>query len=88
MDLMNTAQNRLVAIMFLSFVYLLTPLLFGAYLYYSLGRGYFPPEADSIGIPFAAFLFLWIVCFPVFVALCFLIELVGRRIASVSHDDE
>ena len=84
----NTAQNRLAAIMVMVLGYLSSPLLFGAYLYYSLGRGYYPPEADSVGLPFAALLFLWIVCFPVFLALCFSIEIVGRQLALVAVIDD
>lgn len=85
---LNTTQNRLMAIMFFAFGYLSLPLLFGVYAYYSFGRGYFPPKADLVGMPLAAFLFMWVVCFPVFVALCFSIELMGRWIALLSHKKE
>jgi hypothetical protein len=40
--------------------YLTLPFLYWAWLMYELESGAFPPEADSIGIPLAGFLFLWI----------------------------
>ena len=72
--------------MVLLLMYLSLPLLFGAYLYYSLGKGFYPPEADSVGLPFVAFLFLWIVCFPVVTAICFLIEVIGRFISGADRE--
>ncbi len=42
-------------------VYLTSSLLFGVGLYLCLTLGMFPPEADSIGIPFAGFMMLWFV---------------------------
>lgn len=74
--------------MLFAFGYLSLPLLFGIYAYYSFGNGYFPPKADLIGMPLAAFLFIWVVCFPVFVTLCFSIEVLGRRIAFLSRERE
>ena len=46
--------------------YLTLPIQFGAVLYVALILGAFPPESDSIAIPFAAFVLLWIV----FGAIC------------------
>jgi hypothetical protein len=84
----NTDENRLTAIMLLAFGYLSLPLLGGAYLYFSLSHNHFPPNADAVAIPFAGFLLLWVVCFPVFVTLCFAIEIIGRRLNQMSRRDE
>lgn len=81
----NTTQNRLTAILLFAFGYLSLPMFFGIYVYYSFGRGYFPPKADLVAFPLAAFLFLWVVCFPIFVTLCFSIEVIGRWLALLSR---
>ena len=81
----NTKKNRLTTIVALAFGYLSLPLLFGVYVYYSFGHGYFPPKADLVGMPFAVFLFLWILCFPVLIAFCFSIEFLGRWMALLSR---
>jgi len=43
------------------FAYLSLPFVFWTWLLHELEAGSFPPEADSIGIPMAGFLFLWFV---------------------------
>ena len=40
-------------------VYLAMPVVLGLGLFISLSFGLFPPESDSIAIPFAGFLLLW-----------------------------
>ena len=88
MAMMNTPENRLALIM-LSFVaYLLSPIAYGLWLRVCLENGCFPSEADSIGIPFAGFLVLWVIALPFFVAGCFAIEVMGRRFESISRNDE
>jgi len=86
-DSINTAKNRLTTIMVLAFGYLLSPLLFGIYLYYSFHQSYYPPNADVVAIPFAGFFLLWVISFPVFIVLCFSIELLGRRLDTISRQE-
>jgi hypothetical protein len=77
---LNTPSNRLAIITLTVFAYLSAPLLYGATLYYQLQNGEFPTDADSIGIPFAGFIILWLICLPVFVLLCISIEMIGEML--------
>jgi len=88
MAMINTPENRLALIMFSFVAYLLSPIIFGLWLFACLENGCFPSEADSIGIPFAGFLVLWVIALPFFVAGCFAIEVVGRKFESMSRGDE
>lgn len=45
----------------LAFGYLVSPVAFSLLLFKQLDAGAFPPEADSIGIPIAGFVFLWLI---------------------------
>lgn len=57
---MSSNQKRAV-ITSLGFGYLSLPFLFAWYMHYLLSIGTFPPESDSIGIPIAGFIFIWLV---------------------------
>ena len=78
--MINTPHNRLSFIVLTCIGYLLSPLLIGAWLYWSLINGEFPTNADSIGLPFAGFLMLWIIGFPFLIIFYGLIEIIGKRV--------
>lgn len=77
--MLDTTEKRLALIMLAFVFYLLSPWLFWAYLEHELANGAFPVEADSIGIPYAGFVLVWILAFPFFVFFCGLIEILGRK---------
>jgi hypothetical protein len=62
--------------------YLVSPIFFSAWMFKLLAEGAFPPNADSIGIPIAGFIMLWVVFLPLFIVGCYIFELFGRNIAS------
>ena len=74
MERTNKEETSLTIIMLLFVAYLMSPLLFIAWLYLSLGNGSFPVEGDSIGIPFAGFLLLWVILFPVVIIFLGMVE--------------
>lgn len=53
------SQTKLSVFMLLALAYLMSPMVYGAWLFYELSVGAFPAEADSIGIPLAGFMVLW-----------------------------
>ena len=57
----RVAAQQLSILMIGFLTYLSLPFIFFAWLMYELESGSFPTEADSIGIPMAGFLLLWIV---------------------------
>lgn len=48
-------------IILLGALYTVSPVLYWFWLVHELNSGAFPPEADSIGIPMAGFLLLWVI---------------------------
>jgi hypothetical protein len=74
MERTNKEETSLTIIMLLFMTYLMSPLLFGGWLYLSQGNGSFPVERDSIGIPFAGFLLLWFILFPVVIIFLAVVE--------------
>ncbi len=77
--MINTPENRLSFIMLSSLIYLLSPILIGVWLYVSLVSGCFPVDADSIGLPFAGFVLIWIIGVPFFIVFCISMEIIGKK---------
>ena len=53
--------------------------MYAGLLFILLQNGEFPTDRDSIGIPIAGFLLLWIVGIPFLVVACGAIEMIGRK---------
>lgn len=77
--MLRTCERRLTAIMLTFSLYIASPVLFDQFLYSALKSGEFPPKSDSIGIPLAWFMLLWLIALPFIVVLCGLIEILGRK---------
>lgn len=78
---LNTPEMRLTLVMLATVAYTFSPILFAAFMFKLLNEGAFPTNADSIGLPIAGFVFLWLLLWPFFILACFLFEKVGQRIA-------
>lgn len=57
--------------MVLAFGYFVSPVAFSLLLIQQLQAGAFPPEADSIAIPIAGYIFLWLIGWLVIGAIAF-----------------
>lgn len=55
----ENSEKHLSAIMIGFFIYLSLPGAWGFLLYGGLEAGLFPPDADSISMPFAVFMLFW-----------------------------
>lgn len=86
MKTVNTGAHRLSLTMLTVLGYLATPLIFGMWLQQSLRHGDYAVGADSIAIPFTAFVIIWLIGWPVVVKLCYAIELVGKRYEISRYD--
>jgi len=77
----HAPQTKLSLFILTTLLYLISPLLFGAWLYVGLQNGEFPVEADSIGLPFAGFMVVWFVAFPLVIVFCFAVEIFVRKMS-------
>jgi hypothetical protein len=59
--------------------YVASPVVFYLFLNNALESGAFPPESDSIGLPLAGFMVLWLIALPFVVVLCGITEMLGRK---------
>jgi hypothetical protein len=78
--MLDTTEKRLTLIMLFFFLYIISPCVFAAWMFNELSNGAFPAQSDSIAIPIAGFVVIWIIAFPFFVFFCGLIEILGRKI--------
>lgn len=75
----KTGSNRLAVIMLTFFAYLLSSVLFVSWIYLELSAGVFSAESDSIGLPIAGFVLLWIVGLPFLIMAYILMEVLCRK---------
>ena len=54
-----TADQRLAFIMLAALAYILSPVAYGFWIWSELQSGAFPPESDTIAIPFMGFVLFW-----------------------------
>jgi hypothetical protein len=54
-----TPDQRLAFTMLAALAYVLSPVAYGFWLWTELESGAFPPESDTISIPFMGFVLLW-----------------------------
>lgn len=85
MDVTNR-ETQLSMIMAAFIAYIFSPIVFWFLLDYELASGAFPTDADSIGIPMAGFLVLWLSGLVIILIGAFSIT-VGQRILKKSKRD-
>lgn len=72
------AQLSIVMLVFVT--YLVSPVLFWFCLVFEFESDSFPSNADSIGIPMAGFIFLWLVGWVILIAVYVVWTMTGKAI--------
>ncbi len=78
----NTPNVRLSVVMLTFLAYLTLPVVYSAWMSRMQEQGAFPVTADSIGIPIAVFVILWLFCIPLLIIGFGIFEMVGRSLAA------